>query len=115
MSRIPRRQLKAQQRRCRHHDFRNEITITQTVLVKGQRKTIDWLIQKVSDDSATRGAATVPAVTASDVPAKPYQVDQQIGSSSVSSRPVTQLEDALRTAMAAAKSCRAVRPRDRVC
>src|SRR3954452_4437600 len=47
----------------------DEISITQTVLVKGQRKSIDWLIEKVSDDSAPRGAATVPAVAASDVPA----------------------------------------------
>src|SRR4051812_17261877 len=82
----------------------DEITIEQVVVNRGQRKTIDWRIEKVTEQPAARGAATGPTVAASDMPAKPYQVEQQIGSSSVSSRPATQLEDALRTAMAAAKA-----------
>src|SRR3954452_13593243 len=57
----------------------DEIGITQTVLVKAQRKTVEWLIEKVTDNSAARGAATGPAVAASDVPVKTSKVVQQIG------------------------------------
>jgi hypothetical protein len=37
----------------------DDITITQTVLMKGQRKTIDWVIGKAAEESDKGSAATV--------------------------------------------------------
>lgn len=83
---------------------RDDISITQTVLVKGQRKSIDWVIAKVEEDVIERSAATVAPVAAPTVPAKSNGISKPVATPSVAPRLVTELEDALKTAIASAKA-----------
>jgi hypothetical protein len=82
----------------------DEISIVQTVLMKGQRKSIDWIVTKVEGDTRERSAATVAAVAAPTVPTKPRELSKPVATSSVASRLLPELEDALKTAIASAKA-----------
>src|SRR4051794_7542070 len=82
----------------------DQISITQTVLVKGQRKSIDWMIAKVEGEARERSAATAPTVAAPTVPAKPDELSKPAATPSVAPRLLTDLEDALKTAIASAKA-----------